>query len=119
MENVGVLKDSQSKQFKLMGIEMKYFIPMTVIVFAATYMGALPKGMLGALPLMMILGSILNEIGNRTPIVKDYFGGGPIVIIFASAALISYNVIHENGKNIMTSFMKAEGFLKDSQPQRR
>lgn len=111
MENTGVLQESQSKQFKLMGIEMKYFIPIAVVVIAATYLGALPKGMIGAFPLMMILGAVLNEIGNRTPIVKDYFGGGPIVIIFASAALVTYGVIPEASKNIMVSFMKGEGFL--------
>lgn len=111
MQNTAVLENAESSQYKLMGIEMKYFIPITIIVFAATYLGVLPKGMLGAFPLMMILGAILNEIGNKTPIVKDYFGGGPIVIIFASAALISYGVIPENGKTIMTSFMKGEGFL--------
>ena len=111
MQNTAVLENEQSSQYKLMGIEMKYFIPITIVVLAATYLGVLPKGMLGAFPLMMILGAILNEIGNKTPIVKDYFGGGPIVVIFASAALISYGVIPENGKTIMTSFMKGEGFL--------
>lgn len=97
--------------FKLAGIEMKFFIPMTIVVVGAMYLGALPKGMLGAFPLLMILGAILNEIGNRTPIVKDYFGGGPIVAIFGAAAFISYGVIPEATAAIITSFMKGEGFL--------
>lgn len=112
MERTGVLQAEQSKQkFRLMGIEMNYFIPISIIVILATYIGALPKGMLGAFPLMMIVGAILNEIGNRTPIIKDYFGGGPIVCIFATAALVSYGIIPDNAQKIVTSFMKGEGFL--------
>ncbi len=101
----------KKESFKLMGIEMKYFVPMAIIILVATYIGALPKGMLGAFPLLMILGSILNEIGNRTPIVKDYFGGGPIVAIFVAAAFVTYGILPQSATDIITSFMKKEGFL--------
>jgi len=111
MSTVTVNSELKKESFKLMGIEMKFFIPMTIIVIGAMYLGALPKGMLGAFPLLMILGCIFNEIGNRTPIIKDYFGGGPIVAIFASAALITYRVIPESAEGIIASFMKGEGFL--------
>lgn len=112
MNGENVMAESlENKGFKLAGIEMKYFIPMGAIVIGAMYIGALPKGMLGALPLLIVIGAILNEIGNRTPIIKDYFGGGPIVTIFASAALISYGIIPESGEAIITSFMKQESFL--------
>ncbi|PAB59626.1 2-hydroxycarboxylate transporter family protein [Anaeromicrobium sediminis] len=101
----------ENKGFQIMGISLPMFMVLTAVVLGATYMGALPKGMIGAFPLMMIVGAVLNEIGNRLPVVKDYLGGGAIVIIFASAALVTYGVLPGSSKEIMTNFMKGEGFL--------
>ncbi|MCT4593435.1 MAG: 2-hydroxycarboxylate transporter family protein [Anaeromicrobium sp.] len=101
----------ENKGFQIMGISLPTFIILTIVVLGATYIGALPKGMIGAFPLMMIVGAVLNEIGNRLPIVKEYLGGGAIVIIFASAALVTYGILPESSKDIMTNFMKGEGFL--------
>jgi len=102
---------NEDKAFKIMGMNVGIFAVLSAVTLAAVYMGALPKGMVGALPLMMIVGAVLNELGNRTPLVKDYLGGGPIVIIFASAALVTYGVLPEYFKDIMVSFMKGESFL--------
>jgi CCS family citrate carrier protein len=74
-------------------------------------MGVLPKGMIGAYAVMMIIGAILNEIGTHLPIVRSYLGGGPIVIIFGSAALATYNVLPEATVEIIKNFMVGEGFL--------
>ena len=94
-----------------MGMSLPVFGLATAIILIAVYLGKLPKGLTGAIPLMMVMGAILNEIGNRTPIIKDYFGGGPIVIIFGSAALFTYGIIPEYAKEIAVTFTKAGGFL--------
>ena len=108
----GVLVGGQVKEkFKLLGLEMKYFIPVVLIIMGATFSGALPKGMEGVFPLLLIMGVLLNEIGNRTPIIKDYFGGGPIVAIFAAAAMVTYNILPEEVITSTTTFMKGGGFL--------
>lgn len=99
------------KGFTLAGVKLPMFCIATVIVFAAMYLSVLPGGMIGAFPLMIIVGAILNEIGNRTPIIKDYLGGGAIVIIFGSAALTTYGVFPESASTIMSNFMRGEGFL--------
>ncbi|QEK11411.1 2-hydroxycarboxylate transporter family protein [Crassaminicella thermophila] len=101
----------ENKGFQLMGISLPMFLILTAVVLFATYMGVLPKGMIGAFPLMMIIGAILNELGNRLPIVKDFLGGGAIIVIFGSAALVTYGVLPESSKEIMKNFMKGEGFL--------
>lgn len=95
----------------IMGISLPVFIIFSLVVLASTYLKVLPKGMIGAFPLMMVVGAILNELGNRLPIVKTYLGGGAIVVIFGSAALVTYGVLPESSKEIMVSFMKAQGFL--------
>jgi CCS family citrate carrier protein len=101
----------ENKKFHIMGISLPMFIILSIIILTATYMGVLPKGMIGALPLLMVIGASLNELGNRLPIIKDYLGGGAIVIIFVSAALVTYGILPESSKEIMTNFMKSEGFL--------
>lgn len=99
------------EKFKLIGLEMKYFIPITIILIVAIILGKLPPGMLGAFPLMMIIGAILDYIGNKTPLVKDYLGGGPIVIIFVSAALLYFNILPAKEVKIITDFMISQRFL--------
>ena len=97
--------------YKIMGIPLSLFSVLTVIIMSASYLGALPGGMVGAFPIMMILGAVLNEIGDHTPILKDYLGGGPMLIIFGSAALVGYGIMPEKTASIITSFMKKEAFL--------
>lgn len=111
MKTAVLSKGQIENKFKLLGLEMKYFIPMTLVVLGATFTGALPKGMEGVIPFLLIMGVLLNEIGNRTPIVKDYFGGGPIVAIFAAAALVTYNILPEAVVLSSKTFMKSGGFL--------
>ena len=77
------------------GIPLPIYIGLLVIVFGLMLAGKLPKGMIGAFAVMMAFGGIFNVIGNKTPIVKTYLGGGAIVCIFASAALVYFKVIPE------------------------
>lgn len=115
MRTQTVLKQEQTLQqkegFTLMGVSLPVFAALTAVTLIAVYMGLLPKGMIGALPVMMVIGAIFNELGNRTPIIKDYLGGGPIVVIFGSAALLTYGVLPEATGTIITDFMKSQGFL--------
>ena len=102
---------NEKSGYRIMGISIQLFAIITSVVLIATYMEVLPKGMIGAFALMMVIGAIFNEIGSRLPIVKDYLGGGPIVIIFGSAALVTYGILPEYSSAIMSNFMRGEGFL--------
>jgi Na+/citrate or Na+/malate symporter len=66
-------------------VPVLYFGIFFVIVVAAAYMGKLPGGMVGGFGITMALGFLFEHVGDRTPIVKDYLGGGAIVCIFLSA----------------------------------
>lgn len=105
------VKLKEKDGYKIMGMSIQTFLLITAVILIATYMEVLPTGMIGAFPLMMVIGAIFDELGNKLPIVKDYLGGGPIVIIFGSAALVAFNLIPESAVVIMTNFMKDEGFL--------
>lgn len=99
------------KRFSIMGISLPVFAVIVAVVLAGTFMGVLPADMVGAFALMFIIGSTLEIIGNKTPIVKDYLGGGPIVIIFGSAALVMYKILPQYSLDAVTALMKTNGFL--------
>lgn len=109
--NPKAMSAAPRNEFTLAGLIMPVFIPAALIVGFASYKNWLPNNMIGAWAFMILLGAILNEIGNRTPIVKDYLGGGPIVIIFASAAMAYYGYMPKATITTISTFMNAHGFL--------
>lgn len=81
------------KTYKLFNLPWYYFAIFAAVVLIAAYMGALPVGMAGCFAFMIVVGTILNEIGDKAPIVRSYLGGGAIVIIFGTA-LLNYFVFN-------------------------
>ena len=110
-DTVLLKKEDDIKKITFLELDLKYFIPIFLVVLVAAYMNVLPKGMIGAFALMMTFGAILDYVGNITPIVKDYLGGGPIVAIFGSAALVYFNAFPKDVFSTIESFMKGGGFL--------
>ncbi len=105
------MENNKAKSFRIMGLSLPVFLIFSAIILIGTFLEVLPTGMIGALALMMVLGSVLGLVGDNMPIVKDYLGGGPIIIIFGSAALVMFKLLPESSIKIMTNFMKGEGFL--------
>ncbi len=105
--------NSPKKAVTLFWLPWPMFALLGAIVFIAAAMGRLPGGMIGAFAFMIVLGTILNEIGLRLPIVSSYLGGGPIVIIFGTALLVYCGVIPNDSGVFKTVdvFMKGGGFL--------
>ncbi|MFB0957516.1 MAG: 2-hydroxycarboxylate transporter family protein [Clostridiaceae bacterium] len=99
------------KDYKIMGLSLPVYFGLLVVLLGAIALGVLPKGMIGAFLFMMVVGALLDVIGNNTPIVKTFFGGGPIVIIFGSAALVYFNILPKEVTDNVTTFMKGGGFL--------
>ena len=83
----------EKKPLKFFGLPWPVFLIITVIVLIATYLGVLPKGMAGCFVFMIVVGEILAWIGDHTPIIKSYLGGGAIVVIFGSALLVYFGLI--------------------------
>ena len=57
------------------------FLIIAVVVLAATYLGVLPQGMAGCFVFMIVVGEVLSWIGDHVPIIKDYLGGGAIIVM--------------------------------------
>ena len=81
------------KNPELFNLSLPIFLLIAVVVFGATYLGVLPKGMTGCFIFMIVLGAILGWIGDHTPIIKSYLGGGAIVCIFGSALLVYFGIL--------------------------
>ena len=96
--------------YKLFNLPWPIFAIISVVVLAAAYLGVLPQGMAGCFAFMIVIGTILNEIGDRTPIINSYLGGGAIVIIFGTALLDYFHVLPhllktaEDGTKIWANF---------------
>jgi malate:Na+ symporter len=82
-----------------------------ITILLATVADKMPSGMISALGIMVISGFILNYIGDRTPIINQFFGGGAIVVIFGSAYLFHSNIFSSSAEQNITTFMKSGGFL--------
>lgn len=93
MSNSNVADQKQKSTYLLFNLPWYFFAIFAAVVLAATYLGVLPTGMAGCFAFMIVLGTILNEIGERTPIIRSYLGGGAIVIIFGSALLNYFNLL--------------------------
>ena len=98
------------KGLTLFNLPPKMFIFIAVIVLIATYIGVLPVGMAGCFAFMIVVGTILDLIGNKTPIIRSYSGGGAIVCIFGIALLHYFHLLPEIVKdadgNVTASYMQ-------------
>jgi len=101
----------ETKTLKLYGMPWYVFAVFSAIVIASVYIGKLPSGMIGAFPVMIIIGVVFNEIGERVPILNSYLGGGAIATIFGTAALVYFNVLPEKTITIIDDFFDPGGFL--------
>ena len=79
--------------YKLFNLPWYLFAIFAAVVLIATYTGTLPSGMAGCFAFMIVLGTILYEIGERAPIIRSYLGGGAIVVIFGSALLNYFGLL--------------------------
>lgn len=99
------------KDFKIGGIKLPIYAVAFIVCMIGVYTEKLPNGMIGAFLFLIVLGELFNLIGNKTPIINSYFGGGAIVCIFGGAALCYYHLIPQSVIDNSTTFMKGGGFL--------
>ena len=74
-------KTPEKKPYQLYNLPWYYFGIFAAVVLAAAYLGVLPTGMAGCFAFMIVLGTILNEIGDHTPIIRSFLGGAIILLL--------------------------------------
>lgn len=100
---VGKDKIKETKSFtKFYGLPIYIVAALIAIVLLATYTGALPTNIVGAFALMMSIGVIFKEIGDRIPIWNTYIGGGVVLAFLGSAALVYFDVLPTEATELIT-----------------
>lgn len=82
----------KANRIKIYNIELPIFIFFTVVILAASYLGALPVEMIGAIAIMFLLGIVLGEIGERIPVWKTYCGGGAVLVFVVTGIMTYFNL---------------------------
>ncbi|MFB2865332.1 2-hydroxycarboxylate transporter family protein [Aeromonas sp. MdU4] len=116
MKNLSTLQTTQEKAafmggHQIAGMPLFIFLGLATCVLFSGWNGSLPLGMVGALALMFVLGTLLTELGERIMPIREYLGGGTILAIFGGAALFEYQLLPVQAGQVITNFMKEGGFL--------
>lgn len=98
-------------RFSIFNIPILWFVIFAAVAIYAMYTENLPAGMIGGLLIMMVLGELLGWLGNHTPIIRTFLGGGAIVAIFGAAYLVYSGLMPESTSTLISEFMKDSDFL--------
>lgn len=96
---------------KIMGLSIPVYVIVAAVILFAAAKEILPMNMVGALAIMMVLGSLFNLLGSKIPIICSYLGGGAVFCIFASSALATFGMIPTSVVDNCKNFMNDVGFL--------
>jgi len=92
----------------------KQFLRGPVYIFLglgllSMYLGVLPAGLIGVACLLLPLAFVVEPLGERTPILKDYLGGAPLLLIFLGAGLVHFKIMSPEAVKTLDGFMKESG----------
>jgi Na+/citrate or Na+/malate symporter len=79
------------------------------LALLAMYLGVLPTGIIGVACLLLPLAFILEPLSERIPILKDYLGGAPLLLMFLGAALVHFKILSPEVVKSFDAFMKESG----------
>ncbi len=92
-------------------IPAKYFLIMLALLLVGLVFDINAPGFLGGFTLCSILGLLLVKIGDNTPLVKTYLGGGGFVAIFGAAIIAYTKILPESTSVMLSSFVKDMDYI--------
>ncbi|MGL5437075.1 MAG: 2-hydroxycarboxylate transporter family protein [Lachnospiraceae bacterium] len=102
---------SGEKGFKPLGLPWWIAGGIFAIVMFAAATGALSTDLAGSFALMLSIGMVCNEIGERIPFWNSYIGGGLVLTFLVSACLFSYGLVPAKYAEGITLLMDDVDFL--------
>lgn len=96
---------------KPMGLPWWLALVIVVVAFAGMFTGSLSTDLAGCFLLMLSVGIVCDQIGDRLPIWNTYVGGGIVMTYIVSAFLFTYNFFPEKYVTGMTALMDDSDFL--------
>lgn len=103
--------NEKSFQLKTFGMPWYMACIIALIAIVAAMTGALSTDLAGSFVLMLSIGLICNEIGERIPFWNSYIGGGLVLTFLVSACLFTYDIIPQTYADSMTMIMDDADFL--------
>ncbi|RGY98093.1 2-hydroxycarboxylate transporter family protein [Clostridium sp. AM58-1XD] len=98
------------KDFRIMGIPAVPYAIILAIVLVAMYTGNLGGDLLSTIVLLIAIGSILFEIGDRIPIFNKWVGGGSMMAMMFTSWMVYMNWIPEKYVESVSNFYDTFGF---------
>jgi len=103
-------EDVKTEGIKILGMPLYLYAIVLLLTLACMFTGCIPKSLVPAFLVLMVVGEGLNTIGNTVPVVKTYLGGS-VICILGSAAICATGIIPEQTIETMDFFVNSSGFL--------
>ncbi|MCW1929112.1 2-hydroxycarboxylate transporter family protein [Bhargavaea beijingensis] len=110
-QEIGIPAAGVKERFSIFNLPGGWFLAIAAVAIGSMYLEVLPSGLIGSLIIMIVLGELLGWIGDHTPIIKSFLGGGAIIAIFGSAYLTYAGLIPESTVTGISDFMQGGDFL--------
>ena len=94
---------------KIGGFPLFIMVLFLAFVFIAMYTGGLGGDMISTISFTLVLGLVLNAIGNQIPILNKYLGAGLLLCIFVPSYLVFKGVITEGVVDSTKNFFSFGG----------
>lgn len=91
-------------------LPLPLYLTLAAIILAASVYNTLPADMIGGFAVIMILGILLGDLGQKLPILKD-IGGPAILALLVPSVSVFLDVINTSSMEAVTSLMKTSNFL--------
>ncbi len=94
---------------RLAGIPVYLWIILVVITAAGLVSGSMGTDFGSTFFWLTIMGAVVMYIGDRLPIVKDYLGGGPLLLLLLGSYMTYANIIPETYVTAANDWMSTFG----------
>ncbi|MFP7493307.1 2-hydroxycarboxylate transporter family protein [Terribacillus saccharophilus] len=84
------------------------YIVLAIIVIIAAYTNQIPADMIGGFAVIMVLGMLLGDIGNRIPYFNS-IGGPAILSLFVPSVLVFFNSLPTTAYDAVDKLMTSSG----------
>lgn len=86
-------KGAKMGKIKIMGLSWPIFMLFTAITLIGAYTGIFPNNVIGVISFLMIIGTLLQFVGSKIPILGSYLGGGALFPMFGGALLVAFHLL--------------------------
>ena len=104
-----------SKKYEWMGLPLLTWVVLAGITVLGMYSGKMGTDFGSTIFWLTVIGAIIMGVGNQLPIVKDYLGGGPLLLLllgsFATWAKLIPEAYVEAANNWMSGINFQAFFL--------